>query len=65
VNNAYHVRNGIFHRAFIKKMCYELMHGRASGTSHFRVLVVGALSSRMVILISLGRGPLMESFGLC
>jgi hypothetical protein len=30
VNTACHVGNWIFLRAFLNKMCYELMHGRAS-----------------------------------
>jgi hypothetical protein len=36
VNTACHVGNRIFLRAFLKKTCYELMHGRAPRVSHFR-----------------------------
>jgi transposase InsO family protein len=36
VNTACHVGNQIFLRAFLNKMCYELMHGRAPRVSHFR-----------------------------
>jgi hypothetical protein len=36
VNTACHVGNRIFLRAILKKMCYELMHGRAPIVSHFR-----------------------------
>jgi hypothetical protein len=36
VNIACHVGNRIFLRAFLIKACYELMHGRAPGVSHFR-----------------------------
>lgn len=35
VNTACHVSNRIFLRAFKKKTCYELMHGRAPKVSHF------------------------------
>jgi hypothetical protein len=37
INTAYHVSNRILLRAFKKKTCYELMHGRAPKVSHFRV----------------------------
>jgi hypothetical protein len=37
VNTACHVGNRIFLRAFLNKMCYELMHGQAPRVSHFRV----------------------------
>jgi hypothetical protein len=37
VNTACHVSNKILLRAFKKKTCYELMHGRAPKVSHFRV----------------------------
>jgi hypothetical protein len=37
VNTACHVSNRILLRAFKKKTCYELMHGRAPKVSHFRV----------------------------
>jgi hypothetical protein len=36
VNITCHVGNLIFLRAFLNKMCYELMHGRAPRVSHFR-----------------------------
>ena len=36
VNTACHVSNRIFLRAFKKKTCYELIHGRAPRVSHFR-----------------------------
>jgi transposase InsO family protein len=36
VNTACHLGNRIFLRAFMKKTCYELMHGRAPKVSHFR-----------------------------
>jgi hypothetical protein len=36
MNTACHVGNRIFLRAFLNKMCYELMHGRAPRVSHFR-----------------------------
>jgi transposase InsO family protein len=36
VNTVCHVGNQIFLRAFLNKMCYELMHGRAPRVSHFR-----------------------------
>jgi transposase InsO family protein len=36
VNTTCHVGNRIFLRAFLNKMCYELMHGRAPRVSHFR-----------------------------
>jgi hypothetical protein len=36
VKTACHVRNQIFPRAFLNKMCYELMHERAPRLSHFR-----------------------------
>jgi transposase InsO family protein len=35
VNTACHVSNRILLRAFKKKTCYELMHGRALKVSHF------------------------------
>jgi hypothetical protein len=35
VNTACHVSNRILLRAFKKKTCYELMHGRAPKVSHF------------------------------
>jgi hypothetical protein len=35
VNTACHVGNQIFLRAFLNKMCYELMHGGAPRVSHF------------------------------
>jgi hypothetical protein len=34
-HTACHVGNQIFLRAFLNKMCYELMHGRAPRVSHF------------------------------
>jgi hypothetical protein len=37
VNTACHVSNRILLRAFKKKTCYELLHGRAPKVSHFRV----------------------------
>jgi hypothetical protein len=37
VNTACHVSNRILLRAFKRKTCYELMHGRAPKVSHFRV----------------------------
>ena len=37
VNTACHVSNRIFLRAFKKKTCYELFHGRSPKVSHFRV----------------------------
>jgi hypothetical protein len=37
VNTACHISNRILLRAFKKKTCYELMHGRAPKVSHFRV----------------------------
>ena len=37
VNTACHVSNRVFLRAFKRKTCYELMHGRAPRVSHFRV----------------------------
>ena len=37
VNTACHVSNRIFLRAFKKKTCYELFHGRTPKVSHFRV----------------------------
>jgi hypothetical protein len=37
INTASHVSNRILLRAFKKKTCYELMHGRAPKVSHFRV----------------------------
>jgi hypothetical protein len=36
VNTACHVGNRIFLRAFLNKMCYELMHGQAPRVSHFK-----------------------------
>jgi hypothetical protein len=36
VNTAFHVGIRIFLRAFLNNMCYELMHRRAPGVSHFR-----------------------------
>jgi hypothetical protein len=36
VNTGCHVGNPIFLRAFLNKMCYELMHGRAPRVSNFR-----------------------------
>jgi transposase InsO family protein len=35
VNTTCHVGNRIFLRAFLNKMCYELMHRRAPRVSHF------------------------------
>jgi transposase InsO family protein len=37
VNTACYVSNRIFLRAFLKKTCYELFHGRTPRVSHFRV----------------------------
>jgi hypothetical protein len=37
VNTTCHVSNRILLRAFKRKTCYELMHGRAPKVSHFRV----------------------------
>jgi len=37
VNTACYVSNRIFLRAFKKKTCYELFHGRSPRVSHFRV----------------------------
>jgi transposase InsO family protein len=37
VNTACHVSKRILLRAFKRKTCYELMHGRAPKVSHFRV----------------------------
>ena len=37
VNTACHVSNRIYLRAFKKKTCYELFHGRTPKVSHFRV----------------------------
>jgi hypothetical protein len=59
VNTTCHVGKRIFLRAFLNKTCYELMHGQAPRVSHFRALVVSALFSRRVGLISLSRGPPM------
>jgi hypothetical protein len=36
VNTGCHVGNQILLRAFLNKTCYEVMHGRAPGVSHFR-----------------------------
>jgi hypothetical protein len=36
VNTTCHVGNQIFLRAFLNKMFYELMHGRAPRVSHFK-----------------------------
>jgi hypothetical protein len=59
VNTACHVGNLIFLRAFIERMCYELMHGRAPSLSHFGLLVAASLFSGRVGSISLRQGPLM------
>jgi hypothetical protein len=45
LNNMCHVGNRVFLRAFIKKTCYELRHGRAPRVSHFR-----AFGCRFLIL---------------
>jgi transposase InsO family protein len=45
VNTACHVSNRILLRAFKKKTCYELMHGRAPKVSHFRVFWLQVLYS--------------------
>jgi transposase InsO family protein len=37
VNTACHVSNKIFLRAFKKKTCYEMMHGRTPKVSHFHI----------------------------
>jgi hypothetical protein len=36
VNTACHVGDQFFFKAFLNKMCYELMHERAPRVSHFR-----------------------------
>jgi hypothetical protein len=53
VNTACHVGNRILLRAFLNKTCYELMHRRAPRGAILGLLVVGALFSRRVGLISL------------
>jgi transposase InsO family protein len=56
VNTACHVRNLIFLRAFLNKMCYELMHRRAPRVTHF-----GAFNCRCFILKK-GRLFILEHF---
>jgi hypothetical protein len=59
VNTASHVGNWIFLRAFLNKMCYELMYGRAPRLIHFRDFGCQCFILKKVGLISLSCGPPM------